>query len=171
MEVLHEDAGDLLGPLLHALDVEVDLGADLVFGELVLFGGVGVGVVGGTAVAAGDDDPLAGLFLDVVEEVEEDGVDVLLAVDDGEAVSAGAFAVGGVGDGASFTAEELFGDAGELDVGFPGVGAAGGVLKGPVGGEGVSVTAVDGLGFAVEAAEFLVFRLLHAGTTEKKEGQ
>ena len=67
LEILHENAGDLLGPLLHSLDVKIDFRSDLVFGEFILFRGIGIDIVDGTAVAASDDDPFASLFLDIVE--------------------------------------------------------------------------------------------------------
>lgn len=78
--VAHEKFYDLFGLPLKALDVKVDFGADGVFGGLVKRGGVGVGVVHGAAVTAGDDNFLAGLGLQVIEEVEQYGVDEFLAV-------------------------------------------------------------------------------------------
>lgn len=68
--VLEEEANDFKGLIFHALDIEVDFGSELVFGAAVFFGRVSIGVVGGAPVATGDDDAAAGLFLEIVEQVE-----------------------------------------------------------------------------------------------------
>lgn len=91
---MHEQADDLLRPFFHALDVKIDLSADLVLGGLIFFRGVGVGVMGGTSVAAGDDHPFAGLFLDVIEKIDQDRIDVFFAADEREAVAGAPFAIG-----------------------------------------------------------------------------
>lgn len=124
LKVLHEKADNFLGPFFHPLDVKVDFSANLMLGGTVFLGGVGIEIVGRTPVAAGDDDSLASLFLDVVEEVDEDGINSFLIVDDGKAVARRAFTVGKRGglrvggvdegriEGTPFTAEKVLGDAG-----------------------------------------------------------
>lgn len=84
-EVL-EVFNDQFRVVFHALDVEGNFGADGVFGVLILWGGVDVGVVFGAAMAAGDDDFFVGFVLEVVEEVDEDGVDEFFFVLEGEAM-------------------------------------------------------------------------------------
>ena len=49
--------------------------------------------MGRAPVAAGDDDPFAGLLLEVIEEVDEDGVDALLASDDGKTMATAPLAI------------------------------------------------------------------------------
>jgi len=51
-----------------------------VFGVLVIVRGVGIGIVGRAAVAAGDHHFLLGFFLDVVKEVEKGRIDMLFSI-------------------------------------------------------------------------------------------
>ncbi len=137
--VVHEVLYDLKRVFFKALNVKVHFGPDLVFRDKVLFGGVGVGVVFRAAVPAGDDHFFAGFFLHKVQQVNEDWVDALFAVDDGEAVAQRPLAVAdwvfgvvGVGDrfmgGVALAAEKVAGDEGETF--FPGVGTARSVGRG-----------------------------------------
>ena len=92
--------------------------------------GVGVGVVLGAAVAGGDDHFMACGGLDVVQDVDQDGVDELLGVFCGKAVLLGAAAIGdlalgGIGAAAS-AAEVLFGDGFYAAPGVDGGGCGGG---------------------------------------------
>lgn len=128
----------------------------------------------GATVSAGDDDALAGLFLEVIEEVDEDGIDGFFAVDDGEAVAAAPFTIGEGGwvggvdeggiEGAPFTAEEIFGDAGQVGLRFPWIGGPrrGGGGRNAV--KDIVLIPIDGLPFAVEPPDLFPFRFLHAGT-------
>ena len=112
----------------------------------------------GAAVAAGDDDPFTGFLLDIVEEVDEDGIDVLFAADNGKSVPGASVAVGkgggfcGVGkvdnggiEGAPLAAEEFPGNPGKIGLRFPGVGRAGGMGGGADGEKTVVLIAEDGL--------------------------
>jgi hypothetical protein len=164
--VLHEEAGDLLRALFHPLDVKVDLGPNEVLRGLVFKRGIGIGVVGGTAVAAGDDDPFAGLFLEVVEEVDEDGVDGLFPFENGEAVSGvaveergGQVGTGRV-EGAPPAPEKVLGDPGEVDVRFPRIGGPGSVFGNSDRIGDLLVSPDDILGFDILPSEFLFFRTL-----------
>jgi hypothetical protein len=85
--VLHQKTGDLLGAVLHPLNVKVYLCPYLMLRGPVLLGGVGIEIVSRTAVATGDDHPLTSPLLDEIEEVEEDRVDVFFALEDGEAMA------------------------------------------------------------------------------------
>jgi hypothetical protein len=174
VKVLHENADNLLGPLLHPLHVKVHLSSNLVLGHLVLIGGVRVGIVDGATVAAGDDHPLARLLLDVVKELREDRIDALLAVDDGEAVPIAPFAVsegGGLGgvcriydgrvEGGASTTEKSFSDSGKVRLRFPRIGGARGVDWGGNGVENVVVIPINRLPLTVETADLLPLRLLH----------
>ncbi len=129
--------------------------------------------MGGASVSAGDDDPFSGLFLDVVEEVDEDRIDVLFIVDDGKAVAGTSFAIGtgsgfrrvadvddGLVEGAAFAAEEFFGDAREVRFRLPRIGGSGGMGRGGDRVEEIVPIAVDILPFAVPPAEFFPLRLL-----------
>jgi len=84
--VLHEQANDLKRLVLHALDVKVHLGANLVLGGAGFSAGVRIEVVDGTLVARGDDRPAACLLLKVIEQLYKDKVDILLIAEDRQAV-------------------------------------------------------------------------------------
>lgn len=164
--VLFNKCDDELGLVFESFDVEVHLGADHVFGAPVVGGVVAVGVVRWAFVAACDDHPFASFLLDVVEQVDEGGVDKLLAIAKGEAVAPaplavavveGLFAIAVVDDngveGVAFAAEKFFGDAGvAADVLlFPRVGVAR-LGAGRVGGEEVLVVVAHQVG----AGDYLV---------------
>jgi hypothetical protein len=92
--VLHQKGDDFQRLIFHPLDIKIDFGADLMLGRFCLFGGVDVGVVGRTPMTAADDHPLARLFLEVIHELNENGVDVFFAPDDRKSVPRASFAVG-----------------------------------------------------------------------------
>lgn len=171
-----------MGAIFHADDVKIDFGADLVFGGPVFFGGIGVGVVGGTPVSTGDDDSFSGFFLNVVEKIGEDRINGFFTVQDGESVSVTAIAVGarggfgGIGEvenrgieSASFTAEKIFGDPGKTDLSFPWIGISGGMGGGRNRVKEVALAPIDILPFAVPMADLLFFGLFHAGTAGEHE--
>ncbi len=175
LKILHEKTNDLLGPLLHTLDVKVNLSANLMLGNLVLFRGVGIGVVRGTAVAAGNNDPLACLLLDEVEQVDKDGIDVLLAAEDGKTVAARAVGKGsasGVNErrvnGVALTPEKVLGNARKIRLRFPRIGRTGGVEGGSEGIGEISLIAIDRLPLAIKPPDLFPLRLLHTRTGEKK---
>jgi hypothetical protein len=166
------------------LDVEVGLGAHLVFGGTVLFGGIGVDIVGRTTMTTGDDDPFASLFLDVVEEIDKDRIDVFLPVDDGEAMTGAPITVnegdgsGGIRhvelgwvEGGPFAAEELLSDPGQVGLRFPRIRGASEMRRRLDGIEQVILRTVNRLRLAVEFPNLLPFRVLHTRTADKKEGQ
>ena len=170
--ILDEEGDDLEGLVLEPLHVKVDFGAELVLGGAVLLGGVGVGVVDGTPVAAGDDGAAASLLLQIVEELDQNRIDAFFPMDDGEAVARTSFAVGN-GDGgdgldkggierSAFTAEKIFGDPGKIGFGLPRIGGAGGVLRNGDRTENVAAAPIDVLGLAILPANLLLLRLLQA---------
>jgi hypothetical protein len=166
------------------LDVEIDLRANLVFRGAVFFARVGVGVMDRAAVAAGYNHSLASLFLNVVEKVYEDGIDVFFILKDGKAVAGASFAIeargwlfwiGSVDErrvkGVAFATEELFCNPGEVGLRFPRIGRTGSMGGGCDGVEKIVPAPVNILSFAVAAAQLFSFRLLHAGTPEREEEQ
>lgn len=159
--VLHNVSDNFVGAVFHPLDVKVDFGANLVLGNAVFFGGIGVAVVNGAAVAAGNDDSLAGLLLEVVKEVCEDGIDPFLAAQNGEAVPGAPFTVGQGGvahpnkggiQRCPFTAKEFFGNPREIGVRFPWVRGAGCMDGGANRVKVVVAIAVDVLACRIAAA-------------------
>ena len=66
--VLVDEVDNFLRAVFKPLHIEGDLGADHMLGIEVRFGRVGVGVVLGAAVAAGDDNFLAGLRLYIIDQ-------------------------------------------------------------------------------------------------------
>ncbi len=182
LKILHDEADDLLGPLLHALHVKVNFGADLVFGGAVLLRGVRIDVMNGTAMSTGDNDSLAGFFLDVVKKLYKNGIDVLLAAEDREAMATAPFTVrkrgwllriGGVDDGgvesAPLATEKIFGDPGELGLRFPRIGSARSVGRGVNRVTELTLAAVNPLPFAIEPPDLFRFRLFHPRTADEKK--
>lgn len=175
MVVLHEEACHLEGAILHPLNVKIGFGADLVFGDAVFHRRVGIGVMGGTSVPAGDDNPFPGLFLHIVEEIDENRIDPFLAMDDGQPVASLSFAIGkGLGvlgnerevRRTPFAPEVLPGDAGQVRLGFPGIDGAGCMLRSGKRIKAFVGVAVDRFCAQVAAADLLSLRLLDTGTGE-----
>jgi hypothetical protein len=81
-----DQLNDLFRLIFKSLYIKIDLGSDLVLGDAVFFGRVGISIMGGTSMAAGNDDPFARCFLKVVEEFKEDGIDPLFPMDQGKAM-------------------------------------------------------------------------------------
>lgn len=86
LEVVLDELDGGLRLVFHALHIKGHFGADHVLGAAVFGRGVHVAVVLGTAVSRGDDDALVQPGLDVIEQIDQDGVNELLAVAQGQAV-------------------------------------------------------------------------------------
>jgi len=142
-------------------------------GGFVILGGVGIGVVGRAAVSTGDDDFFLGLFLYIVQEVEEGRIDVLFSFFEGQAVllhpstvdDEGGLPIGLFGDrrvvGIALAAEKFFGDFDLVaDIGvFPGV-----ILSDEMGGlfdceEYFVVRTVNVLSRSIHLAQLLSLRV------------
>jgi len=153
-----------------------------VLGDFVLRGRIRISIVDRTPVTTGYDHPLACLFLDVVEELWEDRIDVLLAADDGQPMAATSFTiseggrvsgVGGVNErwveGAAATTEKIFGDPRKVCLRFPWIGAPRSVIRIGNGKEILIAIPVNRLAFTIESADLFPFRLLHPRTADKKK--
>ena len=81
-KVALDELGDFFGVAFESFDVKIDLGADHVEGGRPFW--LGVPVVIGAPVAAGDDNFFFRDFLNMVEEVDQNRVDVLGVVDNGK---------------------------------------------------------------------------------------
>ena len=176
--ILHDESNDFVGPVFHPLDIKIDFGANLVFGKAVFLGGIGVTIMDGAAMATSDDDPLAGLLLQVVKEVGEDGVDALFTAQNGEAVAGAPFTIGQGGiayahkggiQRCPFTAKEFFGNSREVGVRLPWVGGAGCMDGGANRVKVVVAIAVHVLASCIAAAQLFPLRALHTGTTGKEK--
>src|SRR5437870_5103052 len=99
-------------------------------GTARLFGGIGVGVVGGTTMARCDDDAPIGPLLQEVEELKKDGINSLSSGQDGKPVLSITIEERGLGieerrvERTAPTPEKLAGDAWQMGFGLPGIGRA-----------------------------------------------
>lgn len=182
--VLHDEACDFLGAVFHALDIEIDFSPYLVFGGAVFFGRIGIGIVSGASMSAGDDHSLSGLFLEIVQKIEKDGINVFLIADYGKAMTASSLAVGarsgffwvariddGGVKGAAFAAEKFFSDPREVGFRFPGIGGPGVMDRGRYGIKKIVLAAVNVFPFAVAAPKFFLLGLFHSRTAKREDKQ
>ena len=181
--VLHEKADDLLRPVFHPLHIKIDLGSDLVLRGSIFLGWVGVSVMDRTAVAAGDDHSFPCLFLDEIQQIQQDTIDIFFAGKDREAMASGGAVEKGNGllrvavvldrrvDRAAFAPEKLLGDPGKVGLRLPRIQASGGVDRILDRSIKLIVATVDRLAFAIAKAHFFTFRLLQTGASGKNDSQ
>ena len=169
--VLHEKADDLLRPVFHPLHIKIDLGSDLVLRGSIFLGWVGVSVMDRTAVAAGDDHSFPCLFLDEIQQIQQDTMASGGAVEKGNGLLRVAVVLDRRVDRAAFAPEKLLGDPGKVGLRLPRIQASGGVDRILDRSIKLIVATVDRLAFAIAKAHFFTFRLLQTGARGKNDSQ
>jgi hypothetical protein len=182
LKILHEKSNNLLGPFLHPLHIKIHLRPNLVLGRSALFRKVRIRIVLRATVPTSDDDPLPRLFLNIVQEINQNRINRLFTPNDRQAMPrmpptigewSGMLRVTYIDnlriERISLTAEKLLRNLWEIDLRFPRIGRARDVLRRGNGIKMLVMAPIDRIPFTIKPADLFPLRLLHPRTAKKKK--
>lgn len=155
--ILLDQLHDLKGALFKSQHIEIHLCTDLMLRGLILFAPICKCIVGRASVPRGDDNPMSRFSLQEVQQIQQDGIDSLPAMDQGKAMSIAAFAP-----------KELQGNPRELRFNLPSIGRARGVCGRSNRRKHLNCIAMDVFALGIALANLFSLRALKTSTCREK---